>query len=125
MASEVRHYTITIPAGTPKDARWYQDLDMPPRIVREIEIIVPPGPRGTVGFAIGSSGQPVIPRQTDEWIVTDDEKIRWPFETGVDSGGWQLFGWNAGTYDHTIYLRFLVDPVTQDTGSPYRTPLQI
>lgn len=125
MASEVRHYTITVPAGTPPDAGWTASLDMPPRIVREIEIIVPPGPRGTVGFALGSSGQAVIPRQQGEWIVTDNEQIRWPLETGIDSGGWQLYGYNTGVYPHTLYIRFLVDPVTDKTGNVLITPIQL
>src|SRR5487761_287165 len=88
------------------------DLVMPPRIVVEIDIKVPPGPRGEMGFALWASGLTVIPEQASTWIVADDEEISWPLQDQIDSGGWQLAAYNLGQYDHTVYLRFLVSPTT-------------
>lgn len=112
MASEVRSFINTIPAGTQALAPFVTDMIMPPRIVEALEITVPPGPRGLVGFAIGAAGQWIFPIQAGRWIVTDNEEIHWPLEDQIDSGGWQFFGYNLGQFPHTIYVRFLVRPTT-------------
>ncbi len=123
MSYEVRIFTVTIPKGTTKAAIFKQQLTMPPRLVREIEITVPPGPRGEVGFQIGSSGFPVIPTQSDQYIITDNEVIRWKVENQIDSGAWEFFGYNTGSYNHTLYVRFLVDPVADPPQYSQVTPI--
>lgn len=106
MTTEVRWYAVTIPAGTAKAAPLVSALTMPARIVSAIRLRFPPGPRGMVGVAIGSGGQPVIPWNSGAWIVADDETIPWPLDGQIESGAWQLIGYNLGTYDHTIQVGF-------------------
>ncbi len=120
MARETREYPFTIPAGTPIANPTSMAIDFPVRVVREIDIRVPPGPRGEVGFSIGSAGTPVIPLQAGAWIVTDDEVIKWPLDGYWDSGSWEVFGYNTGTYDHTLYFTFRLDLV--GSSSPSVTP---
>lgn len=117
MAQEIRQFQVKIPAGTAKTAGFSADMSFPPRIVTEIEVRVPPGPRGEVGFAIGSAGVPVIPYQSGTWIVTDDADIHWPLENYVDSGSWTLFGYNTGSFDHTLYVTFLLATQAQAASS--------
>lgn len=116
MAREIRAFSVAIPAGTTAASGWSAPLSMPPRVVRQLSVIVPPGPRGTVGFAIGSAGTPVIPYQPGEWIITDNEVIDWPPTDYIDSGSWTLFGYNTGIYDHTLQVRFQLEPTS--TPSP-------
>lgn len=111
MAAEVRRFLVTIPASTPKSANFTADLSFPARVVTEIEIRVPPGPRGEVGFAIGAAGVAVIPIERGAYIVTDDEQIRWPLEGLWDSGSFTFFGYNTGRFPHGIEVRFLVDVI--------------
>ena len=114
MASEVRAFTLTIPAGTPSTAPIITDVSFPPRRVDGIEIIVPSGPSGLVGFAVLNSGVRVIPYQSDPWIITSGESINWPLERQIDSGSWQVAGYNTGVNQHQIFFRFLLSLV----GSP-------
>src|SRR5262245_28932405 len=86
-------------------------MRMPARVVGEVEVLVPPGPRGEVGFRIGSSGVQLLPIQLGTWIVTDNEIIHWPLEGQHDSGSWELTAYNTGQFPHTITVRFLVDLV--------------
>lgn len=109
MSREVRQFTALIPAGTPASKPALIDMTMPPRVVSTLEVIVPPGPSGYVGFAIAQSGLRVIPYQSDLWIVTSDEKIVWPMDGYTNSGSWQLIGYNTGAQDHAVYVRFLCD----------------
>lgn len=120
MSTEVHVFEVTTPAGTAKASPLVTALTMLPRIVDEIEIFVPDGPRGELGFALGSSGVHVLPKETGTFIVTNDEKIRWPLSDLWDSGSWQCFSYNTGTYDHTIEVRFLTSPTQgqQSQGGP-------
>lgn len=111
MAREIRSFAVTIPANTPIANNFTADLSFPPRIVEEIEVEVPPGPRGEVGFSIGSSGVPIIPFQPGVFIITDNEIIHWPVQDQHDSGSWTFFGYNTGSFPHTLYVRFLLVPV--------------
>lgn len=112
MADEIRQNTLDIPAGTTPAAPALVDCTFPPRNVTGIEIVVPPGVNGLVGFRILNSGVAVIPYDSDAWIVTNNEVISWPITSAINSGSWQVEGYNTGTNDHTIYFRWLLDYVT-------------
>lgn len=100
---------MTIPAGTPADAPLTFNLTMPPRAVVEIDVRIPPGPRGYVGFAIYAAGAQVLPTNLGEWFIGDNEPLNWPLESPITSGAWQLTGYNTGQYDHTLYVIFRMD----------------
>lgn len=108
MADEIRQYTATIPAGTTAAAPVRVNFDMPAREVQGIQIRVPPGPSGVVGFALQNSGVTVIPYGSDQWIVTSADYIDWTLSNYITSGSWQLLGYNTGAFSHSIYVRFLL-----------------
>ena len=115
MAREIRSFEVTIPAATSADAPVTAALDMPPRVVTGLHIVVPPGPSGNVGFYVAAAGQNIIPINPGEWIITDNEVIDWPLSGYHDSGSWSITAYNTGTYDHALYVRFLLDLVTGTT----------
>jgi hypothetical protein len=112
MAREIRQFTATIPAGTPVAAPVRVPMAFPPRKVVSVEIRVPPGPSGLVGFALQISRLTVIPYQSDAFIVTSADSINWQLEGFADSGDWSVIGYNTGANDHAVYVRFLLDLVT-------------
>lgn len=105
-AHVIRRFSATIAKGTLKAAPITQDMSFPPMEVVAIEILVPRGPRGTVGFKIANSGLQVFPYGTDDFFVTDDEKKLWEVENANTSGSWQLIGYNTGNFPHTIEVTF-------------------
>lgn len=109
MAQEIREFTVLIPAGTTKAAPLVADIGFPSREVIAVSWRVPPGPSGLMGWALTSAGTPVIPIQPGTYIVTDNQSATWNLEGYLDSGNWQLTGYNTGLYDHTVYLTFLLD----------------
>jgi hypothetical protein len=106
MAAEIRQFNVTVPAGTAIAAPQVSSLAMPARIVDLIRIRVPPGPRGAVGFAFGMAGTRIIPFNAGAYVVADDEVLEWPLSGQPDSGAWQLFAYNLGANDHTLYITF-------------------
>lgn len=109
MASEVRNFAVTVPAGTAIAAPLVSALSMPARIVRSVRVRVPPGPAGVVGWALGAAGVRILPWGDGQWIVADNEWIEWPLEGQITSGAWQLVAYNLGIYNHTLYVTFQLD----------------
>lgn len=118
MASEIRQYSLTIPAGTPSVVPAVKQTTFPARIVEAIEITVPAGSNGTVGFQIRNSNIVVIPYNSDTWIVSSGENIHWDLQDQITSGSWQLAGYNEGVYPHTIYIRYLLSPPPTAASTP-------
>lgn len=106
MATEIRDFTVTVPAGTAISAGFTSPLTFPARVVTEIHVRVPPGPRGELGFAIGTGGLSIVPYGTGNWIVTDNEDLIYPLDDTITSGAWQLLAYNTGSFDHTIRIYF-------------------
>jgi len=110
VAAEVRTFAVTVPPGTAIAAPQVTALTMPARIVRSVRVRVPPGPSGTVGWALGSAGERVLPWGPNQWIVADDEAIEWDLAGQITSGRWQLQAYNLGVFSHTLYVTFQLDP---------------
>jgi len=110
---------VTIPAGTTKSVPLVTPITFPSRIVTSVAWRVPPGPSGLMGWALTSDGTPVIPVQPGAYMVTDNQADTWYLEGYLDSGNWQVTGYNTGIYPHTVYLTFQLDlPGTVETTPP-------
>lgn len=109
MAVEHRQFTVTVPAGTTKASPQNTLLTIPTRQVEEIEVRIPPGPQGEVGFQILCIGQVIIPFEASEWVVTDDEILPYVLDDFPTSGAWSVNLYNTGNYAHTLQFRFALD----------------
>lgn len=119
MAIEIRHFTLTIPAGTPASAPVRQDMSFPPRDVEWIQVVAPSGSSGLIGWAVQVSGITVIPYNSDPYVITSGENITWPMEDYPDTGAWSVIGYNQGNLAHSVYFRFgCVMPATIAPAAP-------
>lgn len=118
-ATQIFSYAVTIPAQTLASAPVTIDVSFPPASVVSIRWRVPPGPSGSMSFAITSDGASVIPAQDGSFITADNESAQWDIAGYQDSGSWQVTGFNVDSFDHTVYIDFLTVPPGQDvTASP-------
>lgn len=109
MAREVYRFSVTVPAGTLQAAPQLSPLPMPPRIVSRVEIKVPPGPHGLVGFQLASGGAQMIPINAGAFVTADDDLLAWDLDGQIDSGAWQMIAYNLGGFNHTLEVRFFTD----------------
>lgn len=106
MAREVYRFGVTVPHGTTQAAPQVTSLKMPDREVSRVEIKIPPGPHGLVGFQLASGGVQMIPINAGQFINADDETLGWNLEGFITTGAWQMIAYNLGAFDHTLEVRF-------------------
>lgn len=116
MATEVHQFSATIPAGTDISSPITVELGQANYEIESVDLEVPPGPSGLMGFYIALSDQQWIPWEMGEWIVWDDRTESWQTENQVVNGGWEVVGYNDGQYDHTVTVRFHTNPIAVVTG---------
>lgn len=115
MAERIELFDVTIPAGTAIASPQITALSFNQGVVEQIEIIVPPGPSGLVGFRIRHSAQTIIPMSGNGWIIADNEQIKWPLQGYPVGNKWSIQAYNTDVYEHTLYLRFLVLETRRNT----------
>lgn len=108
MANRIEPFVVTIPAGTAIASFQRTAVTFPDGKVTRLEITVPPGPSGLVGFRIAHSGQSVIPPQRDIWNVADNQQFDWGMEQYPWGGSWEVWAYNLDVYIHSLYLWFHV-----------------
>lgn len=121
MAEEVHQFSCTIPAGTPKSSPHTVSMAMPHYEVVSIDLEVPPGPSGLMGFYLEIGKQQWIPWEAGEWIVWNDRTESWDIDNAPTSETWALVGYNTGVYDHTVQVRFHLNAATTVTGATKTT----
>lgn len=119
MAIEVRHFAVTLAAGSTPGAPVSTQIGFPDRVVDWVEIDVPPGPKGTVGWYIASSGAQMVPWTATPplYVVADDRQFHYDLTGQPTTGDWQLIGYNQGNFAHTIRVTFGLE-LTEQPG-PY------
>lgn len=108
MSERFELFDVTVAANTAIATPQTNALSFNLGIVNRIEILVPPGPSGLVGFRIRHSGETVIPYDRSRWIVANDEVIKWDTEGFPVGNAWAIEAYNTDVFNHTLYLRFLV-----------------
>lgn len=119
MADRIEAFAVTIPASTPITTPATTTLGFADGIVRQIDIRVPPGPAGLMGFVIAYAGVSIVPATDGTWLTMNNEQWSYPVANNPTGGQWQLIGYNTDTlYAHTVYVRFLVDEFTAGAPAP-------
>jgi hypothetical protein len=117
VANRIEAFQVTVPAGTAQASPVDTQLNFLRGTVVRIQVMIPPGPSGLVGFAFVHSFQQIIPFRAGEFIVADDETITWDVERYPEAAPWVLRAYNEDIYDHTLYLRFsMSDELPSDLG---------
>lgn len=122
MAYKIRSFSLTIPAGTPKNAPVTFNTPCGNFVLSGVEFVVPDGANGNVGFRLATSGAQVIPDNAGAWLIASGEKIPWSLTGQLTTGAWQIIAYNTGLNDHTIQARYLLDLIPA-AAQPIDLPL--
>lgn len=126
MAEQVRTFEITVAPGSTRAAPVTTEIGFEPFRVVSIEVEVPPGPLGQVGFQIASSNVQLIPWNLGEWIVANNITKKWETDNYPTSGDWQFIAYNTGAFPHTLSVTFELDPIAPAGPAPVAvTPMDL
>ncbi len=96
--------TVAAPVSTP--------VPLEDCLLRRIEVRVPPGPLGTVGFYVTAAGTPIMPWEANAgYLNLNDETVGFDVNTEIGNG-LVIVAYNVGQYAHTLYFRLIMTPIT-------------
>lgn len=117
MPTIVHQYTASFPANTPIASPVTVPIGAPGEVVVFIDVEVPPGPAGLMGFYIAYNGARVVPRENAEYIIWDDQSDTWYLDDYPTTGAWSVVGYNLSiAYAHAVTIRFHDDPLPTPTA---------
>lgn len=118
MAQRVLQYTATIPANTPIATPVTVGFNLDNWTIESIDLEVPPGPNGLMGFQVVNNGVPWIPNSTGEYIVWNNARDSWYFTDQPNASGWGVQGYNLDVaYPHAVTVRFHVNAIVVPTAA--------
>lgn len=123
MAQRVIPFTVITSTGITPSNPQTTNLTFDPADVVQIDIMVPPGPSGFLGFYIGNGGGQFIPEGIGEWITPNDVYLTFPVEGGPNNGNWDLVSYNQGNFAHTVYLFFHVNNLAANVSVGVSAPI--
>lgn len=118
MSNRIEAFAVTIPKATAKASPLTVPTTFPEGVVTAIEIDIPPGPSGLLGFMIAHSSQQIIPRTANSWITLDDRNLSWTLSDYPTGGAWAVIGYNTDIYNHTIQVRYLINELSEPAPQP-------
>lgn len=118
MAERVEPFVITVPAATLSIAPLDFATAFTDAIVARVDITIPPGPSGLVGFQIVHIGQSVIPATGNTFIIADDQYMSWQIEGFPTATGWAVRAYNEDVYDHSLHVQYHLNEIPSGTYTP-------
>lgn len=125
MALRVLPFKATIPANTPVTAPVTVPLALDNWELESLDLEVPPGPAGLMGFQVYNNGVAWIPYGPGNWLIWDDVKERYSLQDQPNASGWAVVGYNTGIFDHSVTLRFHVNVPSSAPTAPTPVALTI
>lgn len=123
MAQRILPFTVTTGTQYTPDSPLHTPLTFESADVVQIDIMVPPGPSGFLGFYVGNGGGQVIPEGENIWITPDDVYLNFIVEGMPNNGNWELVSYNQGNFSHTLYLYFHVNNLQVSAGIGLSAPI--
>lgn len=118
MSDRIEWFSVTIPPNTPKTAPITVPCVFQQGNVIEVDIKVPPGPSGNVGFFVAAGGSQYIPRTPGSFVIPDNDYITWPLANAINSGSWAVVAYNTDIYPHMLQFLFQINELELGSTSP-------
>jgi len=123
MADRIELFPITVAANTLTTAPVTTPMVFLQGEVVEIDVKIPPGPSGNVGFFIRAGGTQYIPRTPGKYIIPDNDYLTWPMQNAINSGSWALTAYNTDIYPHLIQVIFQINELQYTPSLPSSSPI--
>lgn len=106
MATDLQHFTVSIPANTAQASPVTVRTVIPIGDVERIAWRIPSGSQGLMGFYFGQRGIQVEPTNAGAFIIGDGVEGHFDLTDLPDSGDWSVTGYNTGRFAHVIHVTY-------------------
>jgi len=107
----LRVKVVCVEPNTPKDSPKRDTIELPPGILTEVKILIPPGHQALAGVRVKYGLENVVPYRQDDWVrgdfvtITDTPDFRLENDPTVLA----IEAYNEDdTYEHCFYMYFTV-----------------
>jgi hypothetical protein len=109
MAERINAKSVTVAASVLIAAPVTTDLTINPGELERLDIIVPAGPSGLLGFQVLFAGVQLFPEDPGQWFVADGVYVKFPLHNQPTDGRWSVRAYNTDVYAHTLQFWLLVN----------------
>lgn len=107
-ASRVEVYDVAVPALTPKAAPLETPTVWTPGELVSVDVRIPDGAAGLVGFRILYAHAQAIPTTPGAWIIGNDDLFQADAIGYLNGGQWSVLAYNLDNFPHTLHVRYFV-----------------
>lgn len=116
MAARIYEFSLTVPAGTAQANPLSAPIVAEDNTLVSIELEIPPGHNGLTGTRVMKGDVSLVPWSANTWITANDYVHSFPVGDYLPYKDISIQGYNAGTYPHTFYYRFIFQDFTPSTS---------
>lgn len=122
MATRVWEISVTVPAGTPRNAPLVTPWLTEDNYLNSIELEVPPGHNGLTGIRVMKGDVSLLPWSIGTFVVANDYTHEFVIGDYVPTADVSIQAFNTGQYSHTFYLRAVISDWDLTGGKTLASP---
>jgi hypothetical protein len=107
-ASRVEVFDVIAPANTPKSAPIELPTIWAPGELVSVDVRIPDGASGLVGFQILYAHGQAIPNTPGAWIIGNDDLFTADVMGQLNGGQWGVNVYNTDRFPHSLHVRYHV-----------------
>lgn len=121
MADRYQYFEFTYPAQNGAAVPVTNDTSFPQGVVQQVDITIPYGADGLIGFQVLSGKSSVIPYNSPLFLLRPGGTWSFPVSNQPASGSWQFSAYNADYLPHTVQVLFYINESGPTVSAPPST----
>jgi hypothetical protein len=116
-ASRVEVYDVPVPANTAQAAAIETPTIWAAGELVSVDVRIPDGAAGLVGFRILYAHSQAIPTTPGAWIIGNDDLFQTDVMGQLNGGQWSILAYNLDRYPHSLHVRYFVADLSRLGGT--------
>lgn len=107
-ASRVEVFDVVVPASTAQAAAVETPTTFAAGELVSVDVRIPDGAAGLVGFRILYAHGQAIPTTPGAWIIGNDDLFQTDVMGQLNGGQWSILAYNLDRFQHSLHVRYFV-----------------
>lgn len=115
-ASRVEVFDVAVPANTAQANAIETPTRWAPGELVSVDVRIPDGASGLVGFRILYAHGQAIPTTPGSWIIGNDDLFQTDVLGYLNGGEWSILAYNLDRFPHSLHVRYFVADLSRLGG---------